>query len=295
MQSGDHFMNRIRDLHTCNPTVFLPIKWTGIESINFIGKFRPLFEGDPNPVSIACTANLYSSLKKDQRAVHISRFVEVLHKELASAPKSIPEFCKEIAENIRRTQKQDFGRIKLICKHSVKKRTSITKRYTNIPIVMTSDVITGPGQCVYRSSLSCSTIITCPCGLEMTHIKSEKVFSHTQRAIIKVMVVSTIEVMYSALLKVLESVCIPLGTLLKRPDELKLIEDSFEEPKFCEDIARDALKCLEEHFEFHNKRGNIIKFMVSVKSNESIEPFSIVTYIEKEGLYRQDKVNAENV
>lgn len=295
MENGDYHMGRIRDLHNCKPDVPLPIKWVGVESISFIGKFQPQFEGDPNPVSMACTANLYSSLKKDQRAVHISRFIETLHKELATICRSTSQFCKEIAENIREVQKQDYGRVKLTCRHNVKRKTPMTNHYTTIPIVLTSDVIAGPKGCVYKSSLSCKTIITCPCGLEMTSIKSEKIFSHTQRATIKVVVVSTIEVMYSTLLKIIESVCFPLGTLLKRNDELKLIENSFKNPKFCEDVARDTLKLLEEQFKLSNERENIIKLLVSVKSNESIEPFSIVSYIEKEGLYKQDKVNTGNV
>lgn len=70
-----------------------------------------------------------------------------------------------------------------------------------------------------------------------------------------------------------------IGTTLKRPNEFDLLHNVFNNPAFCEDLARVALYeliiCIDT--------DEFSKIEVSVRSNEIIHPYSVVVYGEMLG------------
>jgi len=292
----------VKDLPDDKPPFPLPVKWVGIENIEYCGHFKPHFQGDPDPVHMACNISLYCSLSKDQRGVHVSRFPEILIRESDSSPKSILQFCRDIAEGIRKSQRQECSRVKLLCKHTIKRKSPVAQRPTLIPLLLGADVIVSPKGCTNEASLEFEIITMCPCVLEMA--KSEVTrnylteksspsstrsfdslftpFSHTQRARLKLSVTTESEIEYSELLKVAEEVSCLVSTTLKRPDEFRIVQDALNNPAFCEDMVRHALVAMKRHFKGSYPKVPLLKLTAMIDSHESIHPFSLVAYGEIE-------------
>jgi len=269
------------DMVDSSPTFALPIKWVGIESIEQCIPFKPVFEKDPDPVHIACTTSLYCSLDKNRRGAHISRFPEILIKESNSSPKSIFQFCIAIAENIRESQKQKYGRIRLLCKHSIKRKSPIAQKPTLIPLLLGADIIEGSSQLMNEASIEFDIITMCPCTLEMSRKKSAPAsrygqFSHAQKAQLKLAVKAHGKVAYREILTVAEEVSCLVGTTLKRPDELYLVQKALKNPSFCEDIVRHALVTMKRHFNTSDSKFPFLKLKATIRNHECIHPFSIV-------------------
>lgn len=284
------------------PTFALPIKWVGIESIEQCIPFKPVFEEDPDPVYMACKTSLYCSLDKNRRGAHISRFLEILIKESNSSPQSMSQFCKVIAENIRKLQKQEYGRIRLLCKHSIKRKSPIAQKPTLIPLLLGDDVIVGPSQWMNEASIEFDIMTMCPCVLEMSKKKAIRVgfkrkpssrvanqydrFSHAQKAQLRLAVKAHRHIEYKEILKVAEEVSCLVSTTLKRPDELYLVQKALTKASFSEDIVRHALVTMKRRFDISNSKMPFLKLEVTVRNHESIHPFSIVASgeIKQEGL-----------
>lgn len=270
------------------PGISLPLEWVGIENLESNVSFTPLFPADPNPVHITCSVDLYTSLSGDKRGVHLSRFSEAFFKIKRLPPRPVLQFCRELSREIRKTQNQKYGRVRLHSKHFVEKETSITSKPTLFPLRFGADVIASPSNTIYLSSTAITIITVCPCGLEMSKASKgfsstksrvsdfRNSFSHTQRATLEITVTSRKPFSYEYLLQIAEDVAPFVSVTLKRPDEFDLIRKVYKDSMFCEDIVRKALKKTNRYLK--NPNLDCSKFRISVRSEESIHPFSVVTY-----------------
>jgi GTP cyclohydrolase FolE2 len=264
-----------QDLHDLKPLVTLPIKWVGVKNLEFVGRFKSPFKEGPPEVSLNCVISLYTNLNKERRGVHMSYILETLLNEIMSKPKSILDFCRIIAEKIRTNQKQDYGRVKIICKHNLERKSPIIQLPTFLPVKIGADVVVDSSRTIYESFLQTEIIMVCPCLL------IERNFSHTQRGTIRLTVISDKRINYSALLSTVEKICQPVSTTLRHPDEIHMVETSYKKAAFCEDIARGTLADLVQRFKAMYSKTTILKLKVLVKSDESIHPFSISAYAEQ--------------
>jgi len=280
-----------KDLPESEPTLRVPLKWVGIEAIPHTLGFKPEFDGDPNPVYMACNISMFSSLSKTRRGVHISRLPETLVEEMQHGPFSMFQFCRNLADSIREVERQDCAMVKLICKHTIQRKTSVTKKPTLIPLLLGAELTASPSGFIYNPSLELEIMIMCPCVVEMSKAnnrgKSRKQmnlretglgdgrFSHSQRAMLKLSVFSQEAIRHSELLDIAERVAGIVGTTVKRPDELQLIQKALRNPAFCEDIVRKTLCLLKTHFKRLPKM-KVLKVAASIQSHESIHPFSII-------------------
>lgn len=272
-----------RDLADLKPAFPISIKWIGIESIDLCVPFKPIFEEDLDPVYMACKFSLYCSLDKHRRGAHISRFPEILIEESHSSPKSIFHFCKAIADNIRKSQKQEYGRIRLFCEHSIEKKSPIAQKPTLVPLLLGVDMMVSSSHLINEAFIEFDIITMCPCVLEMSsRVRANSgdrfvgSFSHTQRARLKLTVIDNGQIDYKKILEVAEEVSLLVSTTLKRPDELHLVRNAFSNPVFCEDIVRHALVAMKHRFEVSSSETSSLKLKATIRSHESIHPFSIV-------------------
>jgi GTP cyclohydrolase FolE2 len=109
----------------------------------------------------------------------------------------------------------------------------------------------------------------------------KKKFSHTQKGLVKITAISDQKNNYSFLLSSIEKYCQLVSTTLKHTDEVKFVEESYKKAAFCEDIARLILADLKQRYKQVYSEPSTLKFLVKVKSNESIHPFYITAYAEQ--------------
>lgn len=277
------------DLQDTKPNLMYNLKWVGIEGLKSYIFFKPVFEND-NPLRLMCNVDMYTNLTRNRRGVHLSRFSEEFSKLLKQKDfYDVAIFCKTLADNIRSSQKQQYSKVNITAKHIIEKKTSVTSKTTLIPLQTGMTVITSEETTVYLSSVSAETIIVCPCGVEMfkTMLKhttngskvNNQYPSHSQRATLKFSIASSTPISHNDLVEIIRKITPLIGTTLKRPDEFDLLYNVFDSPAFCEDLARVALDKLTKFID----TDEFSKIEVSVRSDESIHPYSVVAYGEMLG------------
>lgn len=210
---------------------------------------------------VIINANLYLSLPKDQRGAHLSRLVQALEENLVlpKEARGIEWLARNIADDIkRRNEYCEFAEVELWAERESK-----------------GEVYKLLG---YAKSESCITlgvevigVTACPCATEMCNGKS-----HNQRAVLKIEVevlTGLIEVSAEELVKIAhKSFSSPVYNILKRVDEKRVVEYMHSNPKFVEDVVRDAVKQLKEL--------GVLWCRVECTSQESIHPFDAYSMFE---------------
>ena len=292
MEEEKVYLNLGKDLPDMKPSIALPLTWVGLENLESDVFLTPLFVSDPDPIRMLCKFDLYSNLSEHKRGIHLSRLCEAFFKMRNLAPRGIFQFCEELAQEIRRTQNQGYGRVRLHCKHIVERKTAVTSKPTLFPLHLGVDVAVSALNTTYSSSIAVKLMTVCPCGLEMskaskesrstksTNTNSTFGFSHTQRAALELAVTSKKPIEHRCLLEITEGITPFVSVTLKRPDEFDFIQRAYKNSMFCEDIIRKVLKEARQYLyslDLHES-----KLKVSIRSEESIHPFSIVAHADLE-------------
>ncbi|MFZ5904501.1 MAG: GTP cyclohydrolase, FolE2/MptA family [Chloroflexota bacterium] len=100
--------------------------------------------------------------------------------------------------------------------------------------------------------------------------------SHTQRGFIEVWLDdNTQQLRPVELIRVIEQ-CITVSyDLLKRPDEVKVVLDAHNNPKFCEDVTREVAEAI--YRAYYDTLSSDTNLSVKVTTEESIHSFDIVS------------------
>ncbi len=266
-------MKEIPEVHDENPSYRAYIERAGISSL----KTRTLICIGSNCGERELIINLYVDLPQNMRGVHVSRFIEVL-KIVSSENKkySIYEFIRDIAK-------------KLLNKHPYSTKVYVEIKFvdyiddlTPMEVWLSKELSTYDNN-VERLTLVLQGMTLCPCAqavyshLENTPLKNSP--SHMQRAVLKLSIESSkvdadIKALANSLIQAFSA---PLKPYLKRVDEYLLIKEALNNPKFIEDVVRDAIKRTIEYIDKFMDVDHAIIYVEAV-SEESIHPYNIYAY-----------------
>jgi GTP cyclohydrolase I len=184
------------------------------------------------------------------RGVHMSRLVDAAFKN--SEVKHIEEGMIKIAEEVQKTQGPAFV--------SVRFDYPFRDLFVKVKISLKGKM--------FHYALSVPGITACPCSREVAGI------GHMQRAWLSLAMQSRKYVdIEEVILKMLECFSSTTAELMKRPEEGLKVLDSQANPKFVEDVVRDASK------RFPNA------MMIKARSEESIHMHDAVAYIYRKNAY----------
>ena len=125
---------------------------------------------------------------------------------------------------------------------------------------------------VTRHTLSVPITTLCPCSKAISRYGA-----HNQRSIVKVTLQDIDIVEYKTIINLIEKevASSELFEVLKRPDEKAVTERAYENPKFVEDVARDALICLQDRYS-----TKVVD--IEAINHESIHNHNVFAYIKKD-------------
>lgn len=254
----------MKDIQNLEDTRDVDIQKVGIKHIEI-----PLIiqrKNNSNQVVYA-NARVSVSLPKKYKGTHMSRFIEVLNKYQTKNLLGID--IKGCLEEVLKKLHSTSGELEFKFKYFVDKVSPVSGLTAPMSYNCSFEGIIK--ECNYKFILGVIVPVTtlCPCSKEISDYGA-----HNQRAFISVKVSydEHNHIWLEDLIELVESCAsCPVYPLLKRKDEKFVTEKAYENPRFVEDIIREAVVKLRKH-------TLINEFEIECEALESIHNHSAWAY-----------------
>ncbi|MBN2219436.1 MAG: GTP cyclohydrolase I FolE2 [Kosmotogaceae bacterium] len=211
--------------------------------------------------------DLFVDLPKNFRGTHMSRFVEVLERH---HKKITPRSIESILNDMRDSLKADVAHIKVEFPYFIRKKAPVSGS-ESFSSYGCSFIAMKDGAFDFVLGVKVPVMTVCPCSKEISDRGA-----HNQRAEVFVSVRMNSLVWIEEIIEYVEkSASAPIFSLLKREDEKFITEHSFDNPRFVEDLSREAVLLLQDD-------SRIDWYRVEAISQESIHNHEAYACIEKE-------------
>lgn len=232
----------------------IAIDRVGVKNVTYPITLRTRDGGSETTVA---SIDMYVSLPHDRKGTHMSRFLEVLSENREGIrPEKINSICCQLRE---RLDAQD-AHVRLEFVYFIEKAAPVTKQVGLLDYRVTFEcAVDSNRNSDFIMSVSVPAASLCPCSREISRYGA-----HNQRCQIDAEVRFTGELWIEELVSMIEGAAsAPLYSVLKRPDEKYVTEQAYDNPKFVEDIVRDAALAL-------NADARITWYSVRSENFESI-------------------------
>jgi GTP cyclohydrolase IB len=256
-------MKNMKDIQGQKDNRRVALKKVGIKDLKWPVSVMDKTQGLQNTVA---KLELSVELPSDMRGTHMSRFIEMANSMDSLNPKNLELLLLQLKERLH----AEIVHCKIKFDYFVRKPSPVTG------IMSPNDVV-----CTFEAELSdkfnflmtvdvpVSTL--CPCSKEISEFGA-----HNQRATVNIAIRMDKQIWIEDIVEVVEeSASSPIYSLLKREDEKFVTEQAYLNPRFVEDVVREASLKLD-------KLGGVVWYSVHVESLESIHNHNAFAYTEKE-------------
>jgi GTP cyclohydrolase I/GTP cyclohydrolase-4 len=256
-------MERLEDLQASAPEVAIGLSRagvTGVQKAVRIGRGR-------REKLIAATIDCTVDLDPSQKGVHMSRFPELFEEAIESVVEDeaflVEDLAEHVARRIVRRQGALLAEVRIQARYPYERRTPVTGLSTQ-EMVSLIGIAAASAEGVRRIvGVEAVGINACPCAQGLVRgsaaerlleagfdtgdveriLELVPLATHNQRGLGTLYVGSSVRVNAEHLVRLVEaSMSSPIYELLKRPDELFVVEHAHLQPRFVEDSVRVALK-----------------------------------------------------
>jgi GTP cyclohydrolase I/GTP cyclohydrolase-4 len=257
------------DLQASSPEIPLALSRAGVSGVQKAVRIR---RGDAETVMAAvidCTVDLGA----DQKGVHMSRFPELFEEAIDLVVEReallVEVLAEHIASRIVERQKALRAEVSIRAQWPIHRRTPVTGLATQEMVTLCGIAAASEHGTRRVVGVEATGINACPCAQGLVRNRaSERLLAagferdevgrildlvplatHNQRGRQTLLVGTDSDLDAVALLEVAErSMSAPIYDLLKRPDELFVVEHAHLQPRFVEDSVRHALRDALEAF-----------------------------------------------
>ncbi len=254
----------VEDVQSRADTRRLPINRVGIKDIRHPVRVKDRSTGEQHTVA---AFNMYVNLPHNFKGTHMSRFVEVLHREREI---SVDSFQHMLAEMTTRLD-AEAGHIEMSFPYFVMKRAPVSgvESFMDYQASLIGEIKHG------KSSLWIKVVVPvtslCPCSKKISDYGA-----HNQRSHVSIRARLREHMWIEELIGIAEAeASCELYGILKRPDEKYVTERAYENPKFVEDIVRDIALRL-------NKEPRVAAYVIESENFESIHNHNAYALIERD-------------
>jgi GTP cyclohydrolase I/GTP cyclohydrolase-4 len=260
----------LHDLQASAPEVRIGLSRAGVRGVNKAIRLR--WGGAEKLIAavIDCTVDL----DRAQKGVHMSRFPELFEEAIEQVVIGEAFLVEELAEHIARhiVDRQGAGRaeVRITAQYPVERRTPVTGLATQEMVALIGIAAASEHHVRRIVGVEATGINACPCAQGLVRGRaSERLLeagfdepdverilelvplaTHNQRGRGTLYVGTDARVNAEDLVAIVESsMSSPIYELLKRPDELFVVEHAHLQPRFVEDSVRIALKTSLERYE----------------------------------------------
>ena len=243
----------------------LPINKVGIKDVYHPVRVKDRSSGEQHTIA---NFNMYVALPHNFKGTHMSRFVEVLHRnEREISVESFRNILVEMTEKLD----AESGHIEMDFPYFVMKKApaSGVESLMNYQASLIGELHDGKPELWLKVVVAATSL--CPCSKSISQYGA-----HNQRSHITIKARVEGHMWLEELIDIAESEasCEVYG-ILKRADEKYVTERAYDNPKFVEDIVRDVAVRL-------NKEERVRAYVVEAENFESIHNHSAYALIEKD-------------
>jgi GTP cyclohydrolase-4 len=257
------------DIQSGQPTVHVRLGRAGV-----VGVSKAILIGDEGHRQwFNATFDLYADLEATQAGVHMSRFSDALDEVLESiAFKAWPRIevlAEHIAKTIVEKQKVRRAEVSIHTTYPLQRWTPVSGRRTQEVYGLLAQAVATPEYSRRMVGVEVEGMVACPCAQDMVHsfarvrlreegfdeemiqkmLEVTPLATHNQRGRATLMVGTDLDIDASELVDIAESAMSSENYgLLKRPDELYIVNKAHANPRFVEDVAREILHAMVEKY-----------------------------------------------
>jgi GTP cyclohydrolase-4 len=240
----------LRDTQQARPAVSVALSRAGVTNLRRIISIR---DGGKAELFYA-TLDLFADLSPEQAGVHMSRFSEV---------SDIESLAKRMAEQVVETQGALRAEVHIKAQSPITKLTPVTNRPTEQLFTLVGIAAATRTRTRLLVGVEVNGLTVCPCAQDMVRTQSldrllesgyseeegERILSllpiasHNQRGRGTLLIGSQRRLAAEELVAIVEgSMSSEIYELLKRPDELYVVDKAHRNPRFVEDVVREMLR-----------------------------------------------------
>jgi GTP cyclohydrolase-4 len=257
------------DIQSGKPTVHVRLGRVGV-----VGVRKALLIGEEGRQKwFDATFDLYADLDPRQAGVHMSRFSDALEEVLETTalhawPK-IEVLAEEITKAIIERQKVSRAEVSIRTAYPMQKWTPVSGRRTQEIYGLFAHAVATKESSRRMIGVEVEGMVACPCAQDMVHSFArvrlqeegfeeesiEKMLSvtplatHNQRGRATLMLGTDQDIDAGELIALVENAMSSENyALLKRPDELYIVNKAHANPRFVEDVVREVLQAVVEKY-----------------------------------------------
>ncbi|HEX7733355.1 MAG TPA: GTP cyclohydrolase MptA [Ktedonobacteraceae bacterium] len=258
-----------RDIQSGQPTVHVRLGRAGVVAVT-----KAILIGDEGHQQwFNATFDLYADLDATQAGVHMSRFsdaLEVVLEEIGTqAWPRIELLAEHLARTIVEKQKVLRAEVSIHTTYPLQRWTPVSGRRTQEVYGLLAQAVATADYSRRLVGVEVEGMVACPCAQDMVHsfarvrLKEEgfseemiqkmlevtPLATHNQRGRATLLVGTDLGLDASELVNIAESAMSSENYgLLKRPDELYIVNKAHANPRFVEDVAREILRAIVEKY-----------------------------------------------
>jgi GTP cyclohydrolase IB len=243
----------------------IPINKVGIKDVFHPVRVKDRSSGEQHTIA---NFNMYVALPHNFKGTHMSRFVEVLHRnEREISVESFRDILVEMTEKLD----AESGHIEMDFPYFVMKKAPVSgvESLMDYKASLIGELHNGKPELWLKVVVAATSL--CPCSKSISRYGA-----HNQRSHITIKARVEGHMWLEELIDIAESEasCEVYG-ILKRADEKYVTEHAYDNPKFVEDIVRDVAVRL-------NQEERVRAYVVEAENFESIHNHSAYALIEKD-------------
>ncbi len=259
----------LHDLQASAPEVQIELSRAGVRGVSKAIRLRWGGKERLIAAEIDCTVDL----DRDQKGVHMSRFPELFEESIEEVVIGEAFLVEELADHIARhiVERQGAGRaeVQIRARYPVERRTPVTGLATQEMVALIGIAAASEAGVRRVVGVEATGINACPCAQGLVRGRAAErlaeagfdeldvdrilelvpLATHNQRGRGTLYVGTDARVNAEDLVAIVEgSMSSPIYELLKRPDELFVVEHAHLQPRFVEDSVRVSLKSALERY-----------------------------------------------
>ncbi|MGH8185672.1 MAG: GTP cyclohydrolase FolE2 [Steroidobacteraceae bacterium] len=255
----------IEDVQSRADSRRIPINKVGIKDVYHPVRVKDRSRGEQHTIA---NFNMYVALPHNFKGTHMSRFVEVLHRnEREISVESFRDILVEMTEQLD----AESGHIEMEFPYFVMKKAPVSgvESLMDYKASLIGEFHAGEAQLWLQVIVAATSL--CPCSKRISDYGA-----HNQRSHITIKARVEGHMWLEELIDIAEKeASCELYGILKRPDEKHVTERAYDNPKFVEDIVRDVAVRL-------NEDDRVRAYVVEAENFESIHNHSAYALIEKD-------------